>query len=177
MTHFLYWVTHFTHGLHFCESEEQTLFFFQWRHKIWLNLCYFENVRFITSVRGTAVLKLGHPKLFQLRARQMKYICPCIHCRTEKQIPLLVDTNTYTYTVCAGEESTREGVSLCRAQWELQCQLVQLTFMTLILLRNASIGHPSAGEALGSSPQPRQLSHRGKHFMEGLYLEVLSLYK
>lgn len=115
MTHFLYWVTHFTHGLHFCESEEQTLFFFfQWRHKIWLNLCYFENVRFITSVRGTTVLKLGHPKLFQLRARQMKYICPCIHCRTEKQIPLLVDTNTYTYTVCAGEESTREGGQGCQ---------------------------------------------------------------
>lgn len=33
MTHFLYWVTHFTHDLHFCKSEEQ--FFFSskdWKH-------------------------------------------------------------------------------------------------------------------------------------------------
>lgn len=53
------------------------------------------------------MLKLGRPKLSQLKAVQteMEYICPCIHCRT-KANPLV---SGCSHTLCAGEEGTREG--------------------------------------------------------------------
>lgn len=94
------------------------------------------------------MLKLGHPKLFQLRARQMKFLCPRTHCRTEQQIHLLVDTNTYTNSMGAGEEGTREGGQGCQP---LQSSMTAPVpggptgLHDLALLRNTSTGLPSPG--------------------------------